>query len=68
VALEQAIAADLVAEELYRRLMRLQAELGRPDGVQRTYRLLARRLAELDVDPAPETERLVAELLRRPGA
>ena len=50
MALEQAIAADLVAEELYRRLMRLQAELGRPDGVQRTYRLLARRLAELLVE------------------
>jgi DNA-binding SARP family transcriptional activator len=67
-ALELAIAADPVAEELYRRLMRLQAELGRPDGVRRSYRLLARRLAELDVDPDPETEQLVAELLRRPGA
>jgi hypothetical protein len=42
--------------------------LADPTGVQRTYRLLARRLAELDVDPDPETERLVAELLRRPGA
>jgi hypothetical protein len=36
--------------------------------VRRTYRLLARRLAELDDDPDPETEQLVAELLRRPGA
>jgi DNA-binding SARP family transcriptional activator len=27
-ALEQAIAADPVAEELYRRLMRLEAEVG----------------------------------------
>jgi DNA-binding SARP family transcriptional activator len=67
-ALEQAIIADPVAEELYRRLMRLQGDLGRPDAVQRTYRLLARRLAELDVDPDPETEQLVADLLRRPGA
>jgi DNA-binding SARP family transcriptional activator len=67
-ALEGAISADPVAEELYRRLMRLQAGLGRPDAVRRTYRLLARRLADLDVDPAPETEQLVAELLRRPGA
>ena len=67
-ALEQAIAADPVAEELYRRLMRLQAELGRPDAVRRTYRLLARQLAELDVDPDLETEQLVAELLRQPGA
>jgi DNA-binding SARP family transcriptional activator len=67
-ALEQAVAADPVAEELYRRVMRLEAELGRPDAVRRTYRLLARRLADLDVDPEPETEQLVAELLRRPGA
>ena len=50
------------------RVMRLEAELGRPDAVRRTYRLLARRLADLDVDPDPETEQLVAELLRRPGA
>ena len=67
-ALERAIAADPVAEELYRRVMRLEADLGRPDGVRRTYRLLARRLAELDVDPAPETEQLVADLLPQPGA
>jgi DNA-binding SARP family transcriptional activator len=68
VWLEQAVAADPVAEELYRRVMRLEAALGRPDAVKRTYRLLARRLADLDVDPDPETEQLVADLLRRPGA
>jgi DNA-binding SARP family transcriptional activator len=68
VALEQAVAADPVAEELYRRIMRLERELARPDAVKRTYRLLARRLADLDVDPDPETEQLVADLLRRPGA
>jgi DNA-binding SARP family transcriptional activator len=67
-ALEQAVAADPVAEEPYRRVMRLEAKLGRPDAVKRTYRLLARRLADLDVDPDAETEQLVAELLRRPGA
>jgi DNA-binding SARP family transcriptional activator len=66
--LEQEAAADPVAGELDRRVMRLEAELGRPDAVRRTYRPLARRLAELDVDPDPETEQLVAELLRRPGA
>ena len=60
--------ADPVTEELYRRLMRLQAGLGRPDAVRRTYRLLARRLADLDIDPDPDTEQLVAGLLRRPGA
>jgi hypothetical protein len=48
--------------------MRLQADLERPDAVWRTYRLLARRLADLDVEPEPETELLVADLLRRPGA
>ena len=53
----RAISADPVAEELYRRLMRLPAGLGRPDAVRRTYRLLARRLADLDADPDPETER-----------
>jgi DNA-binding SARP family transcriptional activator len=68
VALEQAVAADPVAEELYRRVMRLEAALDRPDAVRRTYRLLARRLADLDVDPDAETEQLVADLLRRPGA
>jgi DNA-binding SARP family transcriptional activator len=47
--------------------MRLQAGLGRPNAVRRTYRLLARQLAELDVDPEPETEQLVADLLRRPA-
>lgn len=67
-AVEQAISADPVAEELYRRLMRLQTGLGRLDAVQRTYRLLARRLADLDADPDQETEQLVADLLRRPGA
>jgi DNA-binding SARP family transcriptional activator len=68
VALEQAVDADPIAEELYRGVMRLQAAQGRPDAVRRTYRLLARRLADLDVDPDAETEQLVAELLRRPGA
>ena len=67
-ALEQAVDADPVAEELYRRVMRLEAELDRPDAVKRTYRLLARRLADLDIDPDAETEQLVANLLRRPGA
>ena len=46
----------------------LSIAAARPDAVRRTYRLLAHRLANLDVDPDPETEQLVAELLRRPGA
>jgi DNA-binding SARP family transcriptional activator len=62
-ALEQAVAADPVGEELYRRLMRLQARLGRTDAARGTFQALERHLAELDVDPEPETEALAAELL-----
>ena len=61
--LEQAIDADPTAEELYRRIMRLQADLGRPDAVRRTYHTLGLRLDELDLDPEPATERLRAALL-----
>jgi hypothetical protein len=35
--------------------MRLEAELGRPDAMRRTYRLLARRLADLDDDQIAPT-------------
>ena len=69
-ALEQAIAADPVAEVLYRRTMRLQARLGRVDAARHTYQVLQRHLGELDVDAEPETEALAAELLmprRRSG-
>lgn len=69
-ALEQAIAADPVSEELYRRTMRLQARLGHLDAARRTYQVLERHLGELDVDAQPETEALAAELLmprRRSG-
>ncbi len=63
-ALEGGIAADPVSEELYRRMMRLQAQLGRLEEVRRTFKNLERRLADLDVDPDPATEKLVADLLR----
>ncbi len=61
-ALDQAIGHDPYAEPLYRRIMRLQARLGRPDAVQRTLRLLETRLAELDTEPEPDTRRLAADL------
>jgi DNA-binding SARP family transcriptional activator/nucleoid-associated protein YgaU len=64
-ALEQAIEADPYAEELYRRAMRLHARAGRTDAVRRTLRLLEARLADIDVDPVPETTELAAALLRR---
>jgi DNA-binding SARP family transcriptional activator len=68
--LEQAIEADPAAEELYRRIMRLQAELGRLDAVRRTWHLLEERLDDLGLDPEPASERLRSDLLkptRRPS-
>lgn len=65
VALERAIGVDPYAEELYRRTMRLQAACGRSDAVGRTYKYLETRLAELDADPDPATERLLAEVTGR---
>jgi DNA-binding SARP family transcriptional activator len=65
-ALGDAIAADPFAEELYRRTMRLQGRLGRIDDVRRTFKELGRRLADIDADPDPTTEALVAELLKSP--
>jgi DNA-binding SARP family transcriptional activator len=63
-ALERAIQADPVAEECYRRLMRLHARQRRLDLAQRRYRQLKMRLEELDADPEPETTALLAALRR----
>jgi hypothetical protein len=38
--------------------MTLQGERDRPDALAATWRLLERRLAEIDVDPEPATARL----------
>ncbi|WP_242909671.1 BTAD domain-containing putative transcriptional regulator [Actinomadura terrae] len=57
--LEQAINHDPYSEPLYRHIMRLQARLGRPDAVRRTYGLLTARLDELDAEPEEETRKLV---------
>ncbi len=62
-ALEQAVRHDPYTEELYRRIMRLQADLGRPDAVRRTYRLLETRLTDLDIEPDSLTDQLLADLL-----
>ncbi|MEU4820285.1 BTAD domain-containing putative transcriptional regulator [Actinomadura sp. NPDC023710] len=64
--LEQAITHDPYAEPLYRSVMQLQAELGQPDAVHRTYRLLAARLADLDTEPDDETHQLLTNLQRHP--
>lgn len=59
--LEHAIVLDPLAEEMYRRLITLLAQLGRPDAIKRTWIQLQARLADLDLDPGAET----VQLLRR---
>jgi DNA-binding SARP family transcriptional activator len=59
--LEHAIEVDPICEEAYRRLITLQAHLDRTDAAQRAWRLLQGRLAELDLDPEPNTEALVQQ-------
>jgi len=61
--LERAITVDRYQEALYQRIMRLQADLGRPDAARRTYHLLESRLVELDAEPANETVRLLQNAL-----
>ncbi len=64
--LDQAVRWDPYKEELYERIMRLHARLGRPDEVRRTFRRLELRMAELDDDPTDAARRLRLrdELLR----
>ena len=68
VALERAAEVDPYNEELYRRIMRLQAAAGRRDAVRRTLRLLEARLVDLDTDPDSATLALAADLLRSRSA
>jgi DNA-binding SARP family transcriptional activator len=63
-ALEDGARWDAYNEELYQRIMRLQARMGRLDAVRRTYTRLRDRLADLGVDPDESTERLLQELRR----
>jgi DNA-binding SARP family transcriptional activator len=63
--LEQAIAIDPHAEDLYRKVMLLEADLGRLDAVRRTLRHLEARLDELDAKPDETTTRLAQQLLDR---
>lgn len=64
-ALERAIQVDPVAEQLYRRIMRLHAKMGRPDQADASFRALVARLGEVDLAPSAETEKLHAELCGR---
>jgi DNA-binding SARP family transcriptional activator len=61
-ALQRAVEVDPYAEQIYRRIMRLQAKLGRPDDAAATFRRLQGRLDEIDLEPTPESERLHVEL------
>jgi DNA-binding SARP family transcriptional activator len=65
-ALERAIELDSICEDAYRRLIVLQAGLGRTDGAQRAWRLLLGHLAELDLEPEAATADLVHEVLIPP--
>jgi DNA-binding SARP family transcriptional activator len=61
-ALERAIDLDRYAEEPYRRIMALHATHGRLDAVTATWKLLQKRLADLDLDVEPTTSRLYRAL------
>ncbi|MEU5990342.1 BTAD domain-containing putative transcriptional regulator [Spirillospora sp. NPDC047418] len=60
--LERALTYDPYSEPLYREVMRLQARLGRPDAVRRTYQLLGSRLDEIDAEPNEDTHQLMTSL------
>lgn len=63
--LEQAIKLDPIAEELYRRLGELLARAGRTDAIKRLWARLTGALADLDLDPEPETEAVMRALTTR---
>ncbi|MDQ6928523.1 MAG: hypothetical protein M3159_07660, partial [Actinomycetota bacterium] len=60
--LERAVDVDPYSEQLYRRIMRLHGKLARPDAVTATFRRLTTRLAEIDLEPTPESDNLSQEL------
>ncbi len=61
-ALERAVEVDPLAEQLYRRIMRLHAKLSRPDQADATFRALQARLGEIALEPTLESEKLHGEL------
>ncbi|MCP2323389.1 DNA-binding SARP family transcriptional activator [Hamadaea flava] len=62
--LTDSIAIDPYNEELYRRAMRARHGLGDADGVRQLLRALQANLRDLDAEPTPETQALVAQLLQ----
>jgi DNA-binding SARP family transcriptional activator len=61
--LERAITIDRYQEALYRRIMRLQGDLGRPDAARRTYQLLESRLTEIEAEPDEISAQLLNKIL-----
>ncbi|MET9293085.1 BTAD domain-containing putative transcriptional regulator [Streptomyces sp. NPDC003077] len=59
--LDQAAEWDPFNEAVYQRIIRLQRAAGRDDAAHRTYALLSRRLADLDVTPDSETTALLRQ-------
>lgn len=66
--LDKAIQADKYAEPVYRRAMEIEAEMGRRDAIRFRLQDLESALAEIDLDPVPETYRLVSSLVRSSAA
>ncbi|WP_194924899.1 BTAD domain-containing putative transcriptional regulator [Catenulispora pinisilvae] len=59
---------DLFNEDLYRRIMRGQARLGRLDAARRTFNLLETRFEAIDMQIDPSTRTLIHSLTRRSAA
>lgn len=66
--LNSLLVHDLFNEDLYRRIMRGQARLGRLDAVRRTFILLETRFEAIDMEIDPSTRTLVQALTRRSAA
>jgi len=60
--LARALEVDPLAEQVYRRIMRLQANQSGPEEVAATFRRLRARLDDLALEPTAESTRLAAEL------
>ncbi len=64
-ALQRALEVDPFAEQIYRRVMRLQAKLSRPDDADATFRRLQAKLLEIDLQPTPESDKLYADVCKK---
>ncbi len=61
--LENALTLDPYAEDLYRRLMRLNHSIGRKDSVRLLWKQLDTRLCDIDSEPEAETHRTYRQCL-----